>query len=76
MEKKEITETLVKATSIECFRTSSTGLRRMLQPYWVANNDALVFAFIGNHTELDQLQWQIGEGLVWVREVDSIESIE
>jgi hypothetical protein len=69
METKVISEKLVKVTSIDCFRAES-GKRKINMPYWVDVNDALVFAFIGSHTELDQLQWQIEEGKVWVRECD------
>lgn len=69
METKVITETCVKANSVECFRAAS-GKRKLNMPYWVATDTALVFDFIGGHTQLEQLQWQIGKGKVWVRECD------
>ena len=72
MEKRVVSETLVLATSMDCYKSDS-GTRNVNMPYWVAGDNALVFEFIGTHTEPAQLEWKIGEGKVWVREVDAVD---
>lgn len=64
-ETKTISLTLVRATTLDQFRTDK-GKARMNQPYWIELDDAMLFQFIGSHTDRDVLEKAIYDGVVWV----------
>jgi hypothetical protein len=77
METITITERLIRATTLDQLRNAD-GKARMNMPYWIelpgdkgtseTLAPALIFQFVGKHTDPEALQLQINHGYVWIQE--------
>ena len=66
-EKRIISQTLIRATSLEQFKTEN-GHARMMMPYWISLDDGYIFKFINSQTDKDELEAQIGYGIIFIQE--------
>jgi len=58
-----------KATNLDDFRHSSgprKGMRIFRMPYWIKFEDAWVFDFIHEHTDVERLKHNIESGSVYI----------
>lgn len=73
MDRITIEMKLVKATSLEQFKTEQ-GTARMMMPYWVdlgaggTEPGGYLFKFVNIKTDRDELEAQISYGIVWIQE--------
>ena len=63
-----ISQTLIRATSLDQFKTEN-GHARMMMPYWIEMEGGdYLFKFINSKTDKDELEAQITYGVVWVQD--------
>ena len=69
-----ISQTLIRATSLEQFKTEQ-GTARMMMPYWIELGPSetlepvqYLFKFINSQTDKDELEAQITYGVIYIQE--------
>lgn len=71
MEQIEVKHTVVRAKSIDVFRSEKTGLRELNKPFYLMKPGGLMeFDFIKEETDVRELKAMIEQGLIYVMKKD------